>query len=698
VASLVAAHFGPAPAELGRRPLTALAAFSIGLWAQFGLLLAAAIAVQMSAWGQALGWMALGLVAIEVGRRLRSGAVETFGLAVGLLGALQVALLDAWPLPGRYDEPLLVLGPAELSRHGLLGLAVVVAALAAARRLGDSRRVLPVATTGAAVLAWMATCEHQAAGLAVTAGWLAAAAILMAAEALGRRQQYFFVGLVALGATALRFLIADALLPRILRDPGHADAGVPMANATAALGITIGLTGIWGARRLARQPGGVGRLPLSWQAAASAIVVFGLVVLSFEVTRAIDTLETAGVAFSLAMPQVEQLLLTLLWAGGSVVTAMIAAAAAAPPQPGGPGHPAAILPRLAWVILVVCAGKWITHDTLHWTVLEGAGRPVHVPVLWNLQMFAGVAVAGAGLAVARLCPASLRLGGLGARRPSALIHAAKAMPVAAAVLALWGLSFEVDRALYRLDAAATWPWSPFHARALCWTALWGTGGLGMMLWSARSGHGAMMTSGWLLLAGTTIAWLGPDTLAWRPQGAAATACVLNLQFGVGAALATTLGVGAWTYRRHWLPQRLMPRGPVDTVAIGLAALVVLWLGSLELDRFVELRVQAGHLLRDAAGMARQTAFSIYWASCASAALVLGFAKRLRPFGAAGAGLLALTAAKVLAVDMSPLHYAWRLAALCVVATCIVAAGVVSSRLAQRLPDGRAGDAPLLRAV
>ena len=56
----------------------------------------------------------------------------------------------------------------------------------------------------------------------------------------------------------------------------------------------------------------------------------------------------------------------------------------------------------------------------------------------------------------------------------------------AALLVLWGLSFEVDRAIARVEASRGEGWSPWHPiqlRFLWWTLLWGVGGLAMMLWT-----------------------------------------------------------------------------------------------------------------------------------------------------------------------------------------------------------------------
>ena len=57
------------------------------------------------------------------------------------------------------------------------------------------------------------------------------------------------------------------------------------------------------------------------------------------------------------------------------------------------------------------------------------------------------------------------------------------IPVGAAVVILWGLTFEIDRALFQLERVEGYVslWASEIHRMLWWAGLWAIGGLGMML-------------------------------------------------------------------------------------------------------------------------------------------------------------------------------------------------------------------------
>ena len=109
-------------------------------------------------------------------------------------------------------------------------------------------------------------------------------------------------------------------------------------------------------------------------------------------------------------------------------------------------------------------------------------------------------------------------------------------------------------------------------------------------------------------------------------------------------------------------------------------LIGLWLGSLELDRF--LAPEAGRVAE--AAMARQTAISIYWGVYAIALLALGFAKRSTAARYAGLVLLTLTLGKVVTVDLAEVRYVYRVLSFVGVGLLLVATSVGYAKLAPRL--------------
>jgi hypothetical protein len=149
LAILVAFQFGPRVSELGR-PQTAIDRLAVALWAQAGLLVTVAIALQFDGYGQSIGWLAVGLGSIEIGRRLRLGAVEIFGLVLWALAIGRVAFLDSQlpTLRGVVWSQSYI----TISHWSLLALAAVAITHVAAQRIskgGGIPAVLASARAGA---------------------------------------------------------------------------------------------------------------------------------------------------------------------------------------------------------------------------------------------------------------------------------------------------------------------------------------------------------------------------------------------------------------------------------------------------------------------------------------------------------------------------------------------------------------------
>jgi hypothetical protein len=261
------------------------------------------------------------------------------------------------------------------------------------------------------------------------------------------------------------------------------------------------------------------------------------------------------------------------------------------------------------------------------------------------------------------------------------------VPVAAAVLVLWALSFEIDRAVgsYFIDrpaSASTTLWSANQLRALWWTLLWAVGGLAMLLWTRFRPSPAMVTVGWFIVVLATMAWLGADTLGFRFwTGPVLAPVVFNLQFLVGAVLVGILGVSFWHWSRSETDAGGVSAAAAASISLALAGVTGLWLGSLELDRFFAPEAQR---LAANAAMARQTAFSIYWGLYAIGTVTAGFVWRSALVRYAGLGLLAITLGKVLLVDMHEVDKAYRVLSFLGVGLLLVATSVGYAKLAPRL--------------
>jgi uncharacterized membrane protein len=186
-------------------------------------------------------------------------------------------------------------------------------------------------------------------------------------------------------------------------------------------------------------------------------------------------------------------------------------------------------------------------------------------------------------------------------------------------------------------------------------------------------------------------WLTFGTLYWRfEQGVAPATVLLNLQCLAGAAIGAMLALSAWVSRRA-----IGARIPVfdvgyAVVSMAMLAAIGLWAGSLEIDRFF-----AGDFGRrlDTA-MARQTSLSIYWGLFAIGAVAVGFWQRVAPVRYVGLALLAITAAKVLLVDLSEVKAVYRVLSLLATGLLLIGTSVAYSKLASRLGgDSTDGEDP-----
>jgi uncharacterized membrane protein len=467
-------------------------------------------------------------------------------------------------------------------------------------------------------------------------------------------------------------------------------------NWQMALAAMIAVVGWWAARALARRPQSTtGRLQtgfmssVGWQLALVAGAVLVLLGLSYEIEHAIRAL-----ARSRTLPSPGQLLwllLTMLWALGSLGLGIAGRALLARRSDDaltgrrGPN----LIVRFAWSLLIICAVKWLVGDTLFWVLVERAGRSTGVVPVANLQMLAGIVVAACAVVMFSLTRSAADPGAEPRRSP--LITPAGWVPAAAALLVLWGLSFEVDRAIGRFEEShpVSWEplWHPMHVRALWWTLLWGAGGLAMMLWTRFRPAASMVAAGWFVVVLAAIAWLGYDTLGWRVQeGVVLAPVVFNLQFLVGVLLGAFLAVGYWHWSRSATDEAGISATTAGNMALALIGMIGLWLGTMELDRF--FAPEAGRMEANAA-MARQTAWSIYWGLYAIGTVAAGFAWRSAVCRYAGLALLAITLGKVLTVDMAEVRYVYRVLSFLGVGLLLVATSVGYAKLAPRVSTGGA---------
>ncbi|MEM8758038.1 MAG: hypothetical protein AAGF47_09685, partial [Planctomycetota bacterium] len=137
------------------------------------LLVVATVAMALGGWAQVAAWGAIGLAAIETGRRLRFRAAEVFGFALLAVAAIRLGTLDLIPhlRAGAVASPLgLHLTPWS---GQVLYLAAVVAAAAWRCRIRMHRRI---ATTAAFWLLAATLLHTEAPADALGPIWLVIAA------------------------------------------------------------------------------------------------------------------------------------------------------------------------------------------------------------------------------------------------------------------------------------------------------------------------------------------------------------------------------------------------------------------------------------------------------------------------------------------------------------------------------------------
>ncbi len=517
----------------------------------------------------------------------------------------------------------------------------------------------------------------------MTGTWLAGAVVLIALQGVGRRQRYLEIGLLVLWATAGKWLLVDAAMRRAA--PGwDPTAQTPVLNWQMGMAAAIVLVGWWASRVMARRTReGVPEAysgSRGWQIVFLIGSVFLLVGLSFELDRIVGSLQAAGRAPTLPFGQLRGLLFTMLWAMGSVGIGMVARSLFAGRPDALAGRGSGLLVRFSWMLLAACAAKWILGDTFYWAMVRAGGAAW--PLL-NLQMLAGVVVAGSAILLYRLTsPAAAGRTAGASPRFGWMALGACVLP-AAALLLLWGLSFEIERAIGRAEAADGFAslWSAAHLRLLWLTLLWGAGGLAMMLWTRLRHSLSMLVVGWAVLVLSALVWLLIDTLAFRVLEGVVTAPVVgNLQFLIGAVTVLMLAAALWLVRTG-AARDALPVAFTAGLGFALMGLIGLWLGSLEIDRF--FAPESGRVETHAA-MARQTGLSIYWGLYAIVAVALGFARRSAACRYAGLALLALTLAKVVTVDMAEVRYVYRVMSFIGVGLLLVATSVGYSKLAPKM--------------
>jgi len=129
-------------------------------------------------------------------------------------------------------------------------------------------------------------------------------------------------------------------------------------------------------------------------------------------------------------------------------------------------------------------------------------------------------------------------------------------------------------------------------------------------------------------------------------------------------------------------------GGLFAIAGFLAILVVLWAGTLEIDRVFERMIAAGSAAGSGAfadpRRAKQVAFSIFWSVFAVSCVLSGFRFRTAGLRYFGLGLFAVTLLKVVVLDMSQVQTGYRVLSFLGLGLLLMGTSVLYGKLSPML--------------
>lgn len=472
LSAAAAAQFGLGLDTLRGEVRTARSKLAVALWAQGGILLVTAIGLQFDDVGQVVGWLAVSVGALEIGRRLPSRGVDLFGLIVWALVMLYLPVLGVmvearWAATTLANE-LWTIGAVTIDGYAALVLFAVFTTMLMAHRLrmdGERPwRVMPVVLAFAAAVGWLGIFAARSEGLTMTGAWLAGTIALLAAHRLGRRQRYVEVAMMLLSFAAAKWLFGDAIGTRAMRG-WNAASMTPWLNWQMGLGLALaGCT--WWTGRAARA---------RWSPAAAVVAVtIALVALSFEIDRVIGQITPQEVASLATGPALLRALwITALWGFGGVLMLLV-----------GCTRGQRVLASAGWLFLLGAAGAWLTLDTIGWRLQHD---PVASMLVVNLQFGVGALLAIALVGSVRLLTEDTLEGFANASTPIAVSLGV------IAVIGLWLGSLEIDRG-FADDAMA---------RQAGWSVYWSLYGV-MLVAVGFSFKSAVARYAGLALLGITL--------------------------------------------------------------------------------------------------------------------------------------------------------------------------------------------------
>ena len=349
------------------------------------------------------------------------------------------------------------------------------------------------------------------------------------------------------------------------------------------------------------------------------------------------------------------------------------------------------------VVVALVTIKWLAVDTLAERLAPDWSPTARRP-LFNAVMAVGVLIS-ATMGALYWLRRDVLWDALTRRRAGASESdspAAPALALAAALLALFafGLTIEIDRIVH---AASATLWPAWQLKLMAWTILWTLCLAGFIALARRLEPVDALRPAWTTVAEVlavlvAVKFLLIDTLGFRlGAGATLTSPLANFQVLTGVVVAGGLALVAYLTTADGAgPGQHRRRDGFPALAGFLAVLVVLWGGSLEIDRAFEAMSAMGTGAFANPARAKMVALSIFWSLFAVASIVAGFGFRTAGLRYFGLGLFAVTLAKVVLFDMSDVQTGYRVLSFLGLGLLLMGTSVLYGKLSPVLLRDRAG--------
>lgn len=675
LAVVAAVQFGDGIEPLRTKPETALSVLTLAMWLQAGVLTVVAAALLLDHLALTIAWLAVAIATIEVGRRLRSTLTDAFGLIVLALAAGKAVTIDALmasPLAGGATVLLDISGVLRLTDYSLLLFGAVAALITASYRIRPGthhvRRIWPAALFFIAVLFWLITTGLAFANLWMTGIWLLAAALLLTWPQLGVRQHFASVG-VALGLLTLaKWMLIDTATVQLTARSD--DATLAFMNAPFLFGLILAgsVSALW---YRTRQRQGVSPLhaiftPAVRSTLPALVAIIIAWALGFEIERLIGRFVRSS---STPWPFGQLLGYWLLTMIGIVGLSLSFTARRLR---------ATVSQQIGLVFLLGAGLLWLTFGTglprLSLGIIDAT--PFLNPRFASGLLLAGLIATAYATLRERDTETSDNASSADGRAVSGVL------PAFTAILLFAALGYEAEIMVeesMRNASGATW--SAAHLLGFWLIMLAGVIGTALAFVARRLGTPISERIGIAFVIAAAGAWLSVLTLVPRILAGTVDATpFLNPQFASGALLVVLIVA---VIRGLWRDVPLLSRSndsemndeetdeftrTVRRSLLTLLGLLPLWLGSLEVDRFLP------------------DAISIYWGLYGIGLVIIGWIRPVPVIRHAGLALLFITLGKVLIVDTAQLTGIARPISYLAIGLLFVLTSIGYARLSPKLAE------------